>query len=215
MGRLLKLTGRSPASTAATRWTWTTPSSMAMRKMLSDDTLDPAFREQALLLPSETMIAEQIEVVDPLAIHLARQFMRADIGARLRAELLAQYQANQTPGEYSPDAAVDRQARPEEPGLAYLCAAPDAESLALAQRQFDEAGNMTDRVAALGARDPCARAGRRTALQRFYDEFEGEALVIDKWFAMQASSADHRRRAVRELMRTRPSRCATRTARAA
>jgi aminopeptidase N len=83
----------------------------AMRKMLADDTLDPAFREQALLLPSETMIAEQMDVVNPLAIHTARQFMRADIGARLRAELLAQYQANQTPGAYSPDACRPASAR--------------------------------------------------------------------------------------------------------
>jgi aminopeptidase N len=138
MGRLLKLTGMAAQAAAVRRRLDLDDVFVeAMRKMLADDTLDPAFREQALLLPSETMIADQLDVVDPLAIHTARQFVRADIGARLRAELLAQYQANQTPGAYSPDAAVDRQAFAEEPGLSYLCAAPDAESIALAQRQFD------------------------------------------------------------------------------
>ncbi|WP_036169831.1 aminopeptidase N [Massilia sp. 9096] len=178
----------------------------ALRAILTDDTLDPAFREQALLLPSETMIADQLETVDPLAIHLARQFVRADIGARLRPELLAQYQANQTPGEYSPDAESIGKRALKNLALAYLCAAPDEESIALAQRQFDEADNMTDRVAALSAlvhaRAADAQAGARAqdALQRFYEEFQGEALVVDKWFAMQASAPTTDVAAVRELM---------------
>ncbi len=178
----------------------------AMRTMLTDETLDPAFREQALLLPSETMIADQMDVVDPLAIHLARQFVRADIGARLRSELLAQYQANQTPGEYSPDAESIGKRALKNLALAYLCAAPDEETIALARKQFDEADNMTDRVAALSAlvharaAHADAEQGATAALQRFYDEFQGEALVVDKWFAMQASAPTTDVGTVRELM---------------
>jgi aminopeptidase N len=178
----------------------------AMRKMLTDETLDPNFREQALLLPSETMIADQFDVVDPLAIHMARQFVRADIGARLRSELLAQYQANQTPGEYSPDAVSIGKRALKNLALAYLCAAPDAETIALARKQFDEASNMTDRVAALSAliharaASDEADAAAGEALRRFYDEFQGEALVVDKWFAMQASAPSTGVEAVRELM---------------
>jgi aminopeptidase N len=173
----------------------------AMRSLLADETLDPAFREQALLLPTESMIADQLDVVDPLAIHMARQFVRADIGIRLRAELLAQYEANQTPGEYSPDAASIGKRSLKNLALSYLCAAPDEESIALAQRQFDEATNMTDRVAALGALVHARAPGAQDALQRFYDEFQGEALVVDKWFMMQATAATTDVAAVRELMR--------------
>jgi len=173
----------------------------AMRAILVDESLDPAFREQALLLPTESMIADQMDVVDPLAIHMARQFVRADIGVRLRDELLAQYQANETPGEYSPDAASIGKRALKNLALSYLCAAPDAESLALAERQFDEATNMTDRAAALGAlvhgRAPVAQ----DALQRFYDEFQGEALVVDKWFMMQGMAPTTDVAAVRELMK--------------
>jgi len=176
----------------------------AMRKMLADESLDPAFREQALLLPSETMIADQLDVVDPMAIHIARQFVRADIGARLRTELLAQYHANQTPGEYSPDAESIGKRALKNLALAYLCAAPDAETIALAEKQFDNADNMTDRVAALGALVHARAAGfeanAAAALQRFYDDFQGEALVVDKWFAMQASASTTDVNAVRELM---------------
>jgi aminopeptidase N len=173
----------------------------AMRKMLADDSLDPAFREQALLLPSETVIADQMDVVDPLAIHTARQLVRADIGARLRNDLLVQYQANQTPGEYSPDAASIGKRALKNLALSYLCAAPDAEALALAERQFDEATNMTDRAAALGALVHARAPVAGQALQRFYDEFQDEALVVDKWFMMQATSSTTDLAVVRELMK--------------
>ncbi|MGX4643706.1 aminopeptidase N [Massilia sp. SYSU DXS3249] len=198
MGRLLKLTGEAGVDAPLML---DDTFLLAMGKMLGDETLDPAFREQALLLPSEGMVAEQIEVVNPLSIHLARQFMRANIGARLRTELLAQYEANQTPGEYSPDALSAGKRALKNLCLAYLTAAQDEEGLALAQRQFDEAGNMTDRVAALSALIHSRAPGADAALQRFYDEFEDEPLVIDKWFMLQASAATTDVAAVRALMR--------------
>ncbi|HEX5338430.1 MAG TPA: aminopeptidase N, partial [Gallionella sp.] len=76
----------------------------AMRATLNDQTLDPAFREVALTLPSELMLAEQCKVIDPQAIHAARQFMRNTLSEKLKADFIAAYEANQTPGKYSPDA---------------------------------------------------------------------------------------------------------------
>jgi aminopeptidase N len=205
MGRLLKLTATAGAHGAAKdggagALDLDDVFVEAMRKMLLDDSLDPAFRELALLLPSEGMVADQLDVVDPMAIHTARQFMRADIGARLRTELLEQYEANQTPGEYSPDAASIGKRALKNLALSYLCAAPDAASMALAQRQFDGASNMTDRVAALSALVHARAPGAQDALQRFYDEFDGEALVVDKWFMLQATAPTTDLAAVRALM---------------
>jgi aminopeptidase N len=172
----------------------------AMQKMLADATLDPAFREQALLLPSETMIAEQMTVVNPQAIHSARQFMRGAIGDALRGDLAQQYLANLTPGEYSPDALSAGRRGLKNLALSYLAAAPDADSIKLAQAQFDEAGNMTDRVAALVALIHAGAAGAAPALDAFYRDFEKEALVIDKWFAIQAAAPDTDVKTVRALM---------------
>jgi aminopeptidase N len=199
MGRLLRLAGLIGANPNATLDVDDVFID-AFRRILVDESLDPAFREQALLLPSETMIADQVDVVDPLAIHTARQFVRADIGARLRAELLAQYEANGTPGEYSPDAASIGKRALKNLALAYLNAAPDEDSIALARRQFDDATNMTDRVAALAALVHARTPAAQDALQRFYDEFQHEALVVDKWFAMQASSPTTDVDSVRKLM---------------
>ncbi|HEX9174400.1 MAG TPA: aminopeptidase N [Telluria sp.] len=198
MSRLLKLTGEVAAGGSMSL---DDTFLEAMRKILADESLDPAFREQALVLPSELMISEQMDVVNPLAIHMARQFMRANIGARLSKELLEQYDANQTPGEYSPDAASAGKRALKNLALAYLSAVPDEDNIALAQRQFDEAGNMTDRVAALAALIHARAPAAQDALQRFYDEFDNEALVIDKWFAMQASAPTTDVTAVRALMR--------------
>ena len=172
----------------------------AMRKILTDDALDPAFREQALLLPSESMIADQLPVVDPHAIHGARQFVRATIGAALRSELLAQYHANQTPGEYSPDATSAGRRALKNLALSYLAAAPDAAAIALAQAQFDRAGNMTDRVAALVALIHANADTAADALERFYEEFDNEALVVDKWFSIQAAAPNADVATVRALM---------------
>lgn len=201
MERLLKLTGEAGAKDdAAASLNLDETFIEALRKILVDETLDPAFREQCLTLPSESMVAEQLDCVDPLAVHIARQFVRADLGARLRSELMAQYAANATPGPYSPDAASAGKRALKNLALAYLNAAPDDASVALAQRQFDEADNMTDRAAALSALVAARVPQAADALAVFYDEFQNEALVVDKWFAMQASSPTTDLAAVRALM---------------
>nr|WP_315253437.1 aminopeptidase N [uncultured Duganella sp.] len=199
MERLLKLTSQVAAHGAAGLKLDQTFIN-AMRSVLTDDTLDPAFRELALILPSETIIAEQMDVVDPQAIHSARQFMRRTIGAALKRELLAQYHANQTPGEYSPDALSAGKRALKNLCLSYLLVAPADEELKLVQQQLETATNMTDRSAALVSLiHSGADAG--AYLSAFYQAFDNEALVIDKWFAMQAAAPTTNVAAVRELMK--------------
>jgi aminopeptidase N len=196
MERLLKLTA-AVASGAALELDDTFIA--AQRAVLVDDKLDAAFRELALVLPSETIIAEQMDVVDPHAIHAARQFMRRTIARELAPELLAQYQANQTPGPYSPDAQSAGKRGLKNLALAYLLIDPGTAELKLAQQQFEQATNMTDRAAALVA---LIHSGEdaRAYLQNFYDDFSNEALVVDKWFAMQAAAPNTDVAAVRKLM---------------
>jgi aminopeptidase N len=197
MTRLLKLTR---AAIAGDELTLDDVFIEGMRKMLTDESLDAAFREQAMLLPSETMMAEQMDSVDPQAIHTARTFVRATIGQRLQAELMAQYEANLTPGEYSPDAVSAGRRALKNLALAYLCSAGIDNGVSLAQTQCDGATNMTDRSAALGALIHAEAPGAAVALAAFYDDFSGEALVVDKWFSMQASSPKTDLKAVRALM---------------
>ena len=171
----------------------------ALRATLQDESLDPAFRELVLTLPSETMIAEQMEVIDPHAIHVARQFLRRSLARELRDELLAVYRSHQTPGAYSPDAASAGRRALKNVALSYLAELDDEEAMALARQQDEDANNMTDRLAALSAILNSAAPGKSEALQRFYTEFEQEALVIDKWFTLQATARNADVNTVRTL----------------
>ena len=172
----------------------------ALRTTLNDQTLDPSFREVVLTLPSELMLAEQCEVIDPQAIHTARQYMRKTLSERLKADFIAVYTANLTPGKYSPDARSAGKRGLKNLCLFYLLGWEDESTLQLAHAQIDAADNMTDRLAALMA---LVNTGSKTAqqpLNRFYRDFKNEALVVDKWFSLQAVAMHTDVKAVRKLM---------------
>ncbi|MEA5097213.1 MAG: DUF3458 domain-containing protein, partial [Burkholderiaceae bacterium] len=177
----------------------------ALRATLNDVSLDPAFRELALTLPSETVMAEQLEEVDPEAVHAARRFMRASLAQALKGDFLAAYEACMTTGAYQPDAVSSGKRSLKNLALSYLLEWPDESTARLAQAQFDTADNMTDRAAALTtlvhAGSAVAALAAAKALRQFYREFEKEALVIDKWFTMQATAPSADVAAVRALMR--------------
>jgi aminopeptidase N len=172
----------------------------ALGKLLIDDTLDPAFRDLVLTLPSESMLSEQVEVIDPQAIHQARRALRRFLAHSLRSELQQVYAAHEVTGPYSPEPQATGRRALRNNALSYLAELHDASVQAIVQTQLASAGNMTDRLAALAAminNDHPAAAG---ALRQFYQEFETEALVIDKWFSLQAVSHATTAGGVRELM---------------
>jgi len=157
----------------------------AFRTVLTDGSLNPAFREQALMLPAEAYLAERMSVADPAAIHHARLFMREGLARALKNEWLAAYQSNATPGEYSPDADSMAKRALRNLALGYLADSGDADMQALADEHYRQSGNMTDRFAALSALVNSFAPGREHALTDYYERFENDALVIDKWFSLQ------------------------------
>ncbi len=172
----------------------------ALRKLVNDKTLDPAFRELAISLPSEGMLAEQMAVIDPQSIHTARCALRRQLAQHLRADLLGAYQANHTPGAYRPDPLPAGRRALRNSVLSYLAELNDNTAHKLIQDQLEHASNMTDRVAALAAMVNHHVPGVQQALQQFYDEFTDEPLVIDKWFTLQAAAPVTTVAAVRKLM---------------
>jgi aminopeptidase N len=159
----------------------------AVRQTLEDEALDPAFTAEAVLLPSEAFIGDQMPVVDPERIRTAREALRAELGRALEPQWRAAYASTAANRyEYSPAAKGAR--RLKTVALNYLMAAGAEDSAALAKRQHDEADNMTDRQGALGALANSDAPERRGALAAFYDRYRGDALVLDKWFTVQAVS---------------------------
>ncbi len=155
----------------------------AARDVLSDK--DPAFAAEALTLPSETVLAERMTVVDPDALHAARIALRRALAGALREEMLSRYRELDVSGPYSPDA-VSAGKR----GLRNLCLGYLGElgMAALAYEQFGHADNMTDAMAALGCLANIDCPERQRALDAFYGRWKDEPLVVDKWLAIQASS---------------------------
>jgi aminopeptidase N len=160
----------------------------AFARVLADAPRDPAFGAEALALPSEVYIAEQLAEVDPDAIHAVRNALRRDLARALRAELLSAYDAHAVPGPYSPDAQAAGRRALRNLCLGYLMELDDRASRDLAYAQFERAGNMTDAMAALGALANCDCPERTQALDAFYARWKHEPLVVDKWLAVQAGS---------------------------
>jgi aminopeptidase N len=160
----------------------------AVRHTLADDALDPSLVAEAVLLPSESFIGDHMERVDPEAVFAARQALRSELGRRLEKGWRDAYAANAANRyEYSPAAKGAR--RLKTVALGYLLAAGAEGAPNLAERQFAEADNMTDRLGALGALASSDAAERHGALAGFYDRYREDPLVLDKWFTVQAGSA--------------------------
>jgi aminopeptidase N len=161
----------------------------ALRCILADAERDPAFAAEALALPSETFLADQLAVVDVDAIHAARESARVELGRALSMELASAYVTLADAGPYRIEgAAIGRRAL-RNTCLSYLAAADVEKGAALAKAQFDTRANMTDVLAALTVLTDLDRPERPAALARFYAAWSRDELVIDKWFALQARSS--------------------------
>lgn len=159
----------------------------AYRKLLTDADLDPAFKELVFTLPAETYLYEQCASVDPQKIYVARRAFRHAIASELRLEWAALYQQMQTPGEFNPDAAHAGKRSLKNLALSMLLEADPLVWAPMAVNQYQNANNMTDRYAALLGLVVHGSKSASVCLEDFYKRFSDDALVIDKWFALQAS----------------------------
>ncbi len=159
----------------------------ALAAILGDAKLEPAFMALALVPPGDGDIAREIgRDIDPDAIFNARRALRASIGGKLGAALVKTYQRMTVFGPYSPDAASAGRRSLRNVALDLLVAAAAPEAIARAARQYDDADNMTDRTAALATLTLHAGPERERVLADFYARYAADALVIDKWFGLQA-----------------------------
>jgi aminopeptidase N len=168
-------------------WVLSDAFSEAFGQALSNLELDPALLDQVLNLPDETYLAEQMEVVDVDGIHAARNFVRQALAQCLRDRFVAVYEANQS-GEYRNDAAAIGRRSLKNRCLDYLMQLEEPFTLELCLRQYRGAGNMSDELSALGLLANRTCPERAEALDDFYRRWRHDALVLDKWFALQATS---------------------------
>jgi aminopeptidase N len=161
----------------------------AMRHTLADAAHDRAFAAEALTLPSEATLADEMDVVDVEAIHAVREDARRTIAAQMATALGETYRNLTDTSPYKTDGTSIGKRALRNVCLAYLAADKTAGGARLAKAQFDAQQNMTDVLAALTVLADIDSTERNAALVAFYQRWQDDPLVVDKWFAIQARSS--------------------------
>ncbi|WP_417684589.1 aminopeptidase N [Roseibium sp.] len=161
---------------------------VAFGDVLDNEDLDPAFRALALQLPGEADLARDIgSDVDPDAIAAARQALRAAIGGA-HAAAFKSASASKPEGKFSPDAASAGMRALANQARSFYAASGAEDVAAVVETAFADAGNMTDRIAALTLLVHDGLPGAEAALEAFRKRHERTALAMDKWFMVQATA---------------------------
>jgi aminopeptidase N len=166
----------------------------AMRAVLRAPDLDPAFKALVLTLPSEDYVAERCAVVDPQRIHAVREQLRRELATRLHDDWLWAWESHQVREGYRPDPVQAGRRALANQALQMLVldsvGRGDAVWPGRAYQRFKDASQMTDRFGALKALVDSGSTLAEPALQRFYALAAGDALVVDKWFGLQATACE-------------------------
>ena len=149
---------------------------------------DQAFQALACQLPSEQVLAEQMQDADPTALHQAREQLGLALARTLKERWLEIYHQGQSNAPFSPDAASAGRRSWANLALAYLTRLEEPGTIEMAANQYQHADNMSDRMGALAALNGRAGSAREEALASFHERYKDDPVVLDKWFMLQASS---------------------------
>ncbi|MEM8643926.1 MAG: aminopeptidase N [Pseudomonadota bacterium] len=162
----------------------------ALEPTLRDESLAPTYRAETLKLPSESDIARELgRNVDTDAILTARNTLRKNVSAAMADTLLEIYEASATDGAFSPDPDSAGLRALRTAALDLMAATGTAEVTDRALRHYRNATNMTDSIMALSTLSHMPSDACDEALADFYERWQNDALVLDKWFAVQARAA--------------------------
>lgn len=157
------------------------------KALLEDASLDPAMVALILALPSQAYLSELAETIDPHAIKQARHFLKVTIAEMLSAQFAAAYQENTICSEYQATAQDIAQRSLKSIALSYWSETSDQEAQNAISEQFENADNMTDQSAALSIAVQTGHAAAADMLHSFYEQWQDEPLVVNKWLMLSAS----------------------------
>ena len=162
----------------------------AVEQLFSSEMADKDLAALALQLPTETTLAQEMEIIYPEYLHRARSLVKQTVAKRCRELLLKLYHDNCTTEPYSVHPEAKGQRSLKNLCLSYLLALePEGdEVLNLCKSHYYEANNMTDTIAAISLLANADKSTRDEVLTDFYEKWKEDTLVLDKWFAIQALS---------------------------
>lgn len=149
--------------------------------------LIPALAAEILTLPSVNEMAELFDIIDPIAIAEVREALTRTLATELADELLAIYNANYQ-SEYRVEHEDIAKRTLRNACLRFLAFGETHLADVLVSKQFHEANNMTDALAALSAAVAAQLPCRDALMQEYDDKWHQDGLVMDKWFILQATS---------------------------
>ncbi len=161
----------------------------AYRSVLTHIGGDLSYQALLLALPEESYLSGQMTVIDVDGIHQAREFVKKTLAEQLQAEFEQLYTTHHRDESGCFDAGAVGRRRLKNASLSYLITLETDHGYHLAEQQFNSAHNMTDQMAALSTIVNSFHPAKSKCLDSFYRQWQQEALVIDKWFALQATSS--------------------------
>ena len=151
---------------------------------LTDKTLDKGFVARAITLPQENYLADQMDVVDVDAIHKARYFVKQAIAKRFEKELRAVYDENNSDAEYTPS--PEQSARRALKNMALSFLGDLGTNNELVEKQYAQANNMTDKLAAMNIASNSKNPKREAIMDDFYQTYKNEKAAVNKWIFTNA-----------------------------
>lgn len=157
----------------------------AFRGVLLSDSLEPAFIAEMLSLPSHNEVSGWYERVDIDAIALVLNSMKVTLAKELEDELSAVYHSHVL-NDYTIDHDSIGKRTLRKVCLSYLAHTAQGNDLVVAM--YQQANNMTDTMAAMGAANSAQLPCRETLMADYSDKWKHDGLVMDKWFALQGTN---------------------------
>jgi aminopeptidase N len=159
----------------------------AFHQLVTRDWQDWSYLALLLTLPSEEYVSDSMDVIDPDAVHAVRQWLKRALAEALTNDFLRLYQTHHREESGCSDREARGHRRLKNICLSYLSELDAESSQEIRLRQFRKARNMTDQIAALSCIVNTDHSKRETCLDEFYQKWQNEPLVIDKWFSLQAT----------------------------
>lgn len=160
----------------------------AFEKLLTTSIEDKSLLARLLVFPSLKYVLSQLPRIDLTILFDAKQFLENALAKKFESLWLALYEDNQLTGEYRYDIHDCGLRRIKNVALYYLLKTDNKKYAAMAFEQATQSNNMTDRLGGLSALNNYDDEMRHQALSHFYDTYQHEPLVVNKWLMLQAST---------------------------
>jgi aminopeptidase N len=158
----------------------------AYQQVLNDESLDYSLRAELLTPPGFEEVMSQFQTVDVERLEIVRDFFRESIGRGLFQSFKQQYQTLWQEEDHAIDGTAFGRRKLRNICLWFLMKANEAQTTPICLQQFADAKTMTDQIACLSLLINSYES--KTAIDAFYQQWQHDELVMDKWFSLQASS---------------------------